>query len=235
MEEHIHFAKTVPVGHSPPSTHDVSSLKGMQKCKVFEVESTPPSTDDEGSVNRAKWEDTSTSGASCCAERRLEDLADELNIPTHRLGFFSHAEVLSKVDELLVHYRMKRCLISLVEAAGTLSTAACYRRESGIQFDLVALPARTRLCKMEAKRNLPTIIDDIHKHKTWCYDPLVVSPMTIGIEALRFFLEIPLMNSLEEYCGVICLADNEPRQRFHLDEAEVLMSKRVEIMQMFNS
>jgi hypothetical protein len=219
-----------------PSTDDEGNQSNM-----IQHDSTPGSTDDEdcsGMIHSPCYTSSTSfcpyysSSASIPTESSMKDFSDELTLRVHYPGFFNHPDVKSIVSEVLRHYSMERCLISLTEPGGKCTKAACYRMDtnSSIQFDLVTLPVRSRLCKMEAKRNLPTIIDDAHLHKTLCNDPLVVAPSLVGLDVMRFFMEVPLIRPMERYCGVICLADCLPRQRFPLHEANMVMSKRDELV-----
>jgi hypothetical protein len=173
---------------------------------------------DDGASNSDSQRDDNSHGACTPTITNLARLQD----------FYKHPRILDIGQNLVAHFGVNICLISLADSDEKISTVACYGLDYVTLCDVSMVGfSRSKLCKMMAKRGAPVIVEDAlesYLHK----DPFVTGPsedaVALGIPAsgIRFFVELCLKFSCGKYRGTLCLADQTPKKSFDNDDTKHL-------------
>jgi GAF domain-containing protein len=151
---------------------------------------------------------------------------------------YGHSAITRITSDLLSAYAVDTCLLSLRDQENAFSTVACYKDGTNLQWESFSLQGSC-LCAARLRRRAPLIVEDALSHTLYQNDPLVApsdangnppcsSPCTGGI---RFFVELPLIFSTSCFKGTLCLADSKKRQNFRLSDADFLVAKSVELIE----
>jgi GAF domain-containing protein len=150
---------------------------------------------------------------------------------------YANSAIRNIAQELASKYNVECCVISLADEDGVISKAACYSHNTQIMCKLLSLED-TELFKIIVKRDAPTIVADALKDPRLKNDALVKAFQPFKLCAgcgVRFLVELPLKNSKEQYMGTVCLVDKRPRARFEFVDAELLMTKGKDLVDVLRS